>query len=575
MGHPGVRWAGLAVALWCAVGCGGGGRTSVGTSRLDLQALPAVEMASGTQLRIKFVVLRADESAPLTFSVTGLPSYGRQDGDVLVLTPGPTEEGASEVSVTVTDGTLTDTERFHLRVARPNTAPVVSYAFIEDFDGTLLNPYDPPNVARGTPTLHGFIAEPDNEALELLVEVVPLDAEYRGQPTHRFPLTASGNGVSYRVEVTGLQAGAHVKARAWAVDARGASGPYFVVWRDLVLQPRGERPAGPVLATCGGASVDVATDARHCGGCDFSCGAAACVRGVCEAQVVARSTADGPRSLAVNDDSVFWAHSKHVTRIPKTGGDGVVISPPGVGGAMVLDGTELYFGYDALTRLSLTTGETRPLMGRFPYTRLVVHDGHLYWNWADQLQSVAVSGAEASVDLERLATFPTDLRGGADGLYVGGDTGVVLARPWTGGVRVVAQGLGQVRSIAVDAGYVYVAHGPEADCTAGVVCTTLSRIPKAGGEREVLFTSFGKVGALEVDDVHLYWSVSSRPADLPLSEGVVMCIPKAGGTPRILADGPDRAGAQLALDGTHVYWFTVPLLSSSPDWTSVVHRSPR
>lgn len=106
---------------------------------------------------------------------------------------------------------------------------------------------------------------------------------------------------------------------AWRTEACEASDP-FVATCHL-----GECDEGCAegLTACGDSCVDTETTTNHCGACDLSCGNAACVRGRCQAEVLADEQV-GARSLAVtpSGSSVFWITDYEVRGCPASGCSG-------------------------------------------------------------------------------------------------------------------------------------------------------------------------------------------------------------------------------------------------------------
>jgi Stigma-specific protein, Stig1 len=71
---------------------------------------------------------------------------------------------------------------------------------------------------------------------------------------------------------------------------------------------------------CGGACVQVDSDARHCGACGHDCLGAACNAGLCVPQEVVDPIED-PIALAVDETHVYWTTAAgSVQRAPKAGG---------------------------------------------------------------------------------------------------------------------------------------------------------------------------------------------------------------------------------------------------------------
>ncbi|MCC6521864.1 MAG: hypothetical protein IT373_04320 [Polyangiaceae bacterium] len=117
--------------------------------------------------------------------------------------------------------------------------------------------------------------------------------------------------------------------------------------------------------------------------------------------------------------------------------------------------------------------------------------------------------------------------------------GEIVAAPREGGAATrLAAGIGAPSGLAVDDAYVYVG---ESAGDARVL-----RLPKAGGSVEQVAKSpHGPVRAVAVDATHVYFCAEGAHA--------LYLAPKAGGTPRRLAEGCGER-TQLVLEGRDLYF---------------------
>lgn len=98
-------------------------------------------------------------------------------------------------------------------------------------------------------------------------------------------------------------------------------------------------------------------------------------------------------------------------------------------------------------------------------------------------------------------------------------------------------------SIALDGEHVYWA----VDITDYVAETAIKRAPKAGGATELIAGGVDDHPVVAIDDTHAYW--------VSMDSCRVQRAPKEGGAPATLADGlPDGHCAAISVDETHVYW---------------------
>ncbi|HZO16991.1 MAG TPA: hypothetical protein VFB62_27130 [Polyangiaceae bacterium] len=233
-----------------------------------------------------------------------------------------------------------------------------------------------------------------------------------------------------------------------------------------------------------------------------------------------------PQAMALSSSDVFWTSVEgDVKRVPKSGGTTDTLGsgmPTGLRGIAVAGGDLFYADVYDILRIELSSGSL---------SDVVYEEGYP--------QQMAIDGADLyyTADGGRVARVPTD----------GSSLPEDLTSPQI-----------NPRAIALDATHVY--------WTAG---DGIWRVAKtSGAQAEHLFTiedplDFGPWD-IAVDDTHVYWTnwgpclqsmgCAARPPSDEL-HGRVSRIPKAGGEREILAEG-FLLPTGIALDDVAVYWTT-------------------
>jgi hypothetical protein len=148
-----------------------------------------------------------------------------------------------------------------------------------------------------------------------------------------------------------------------------------------------------------------------------------------------------------------------------------------------------------------------------------------------------------------------------DGLVLGGSTVLwsyldgtsqVVATVGEGGGAVTTRKAGG-RIAAADASDLIVVTGGGNAADYGLV-----RIPVAGGDPVTLVSGVSVIGAVALDESHVYWSTNGSVGDCfspscPAPVGAVMSVPRAGGAVVTLASGP-FVPSSLSVDATDAYF---------------------
>ncbi|WP_257455853.1 hypothetical protein [Archangium lipolyticum] len=539
--------------------------SSPSTATFELTNIGDVALASGEHKDIQLLVLGVGEE-PVQFTAEGLPPFATLSGDVISLAPERQHAGETLVTVTATSGTQTASRTFTIRVTRTNVPLYLWPPYFEDADGLAVRSQMASDgiwerTVRGFPKVTAQIDDPDGDAVRLFAELVPEGTPFTGVETFTSPLSAGGAAKAWgSVYLTGLEPGTY-RLQVWAKDVLGFVSPARDAGR-IIYAPRGERSAEPDWRTCGGVRVNVTEDSQHCGACGHDCLGASCQLGLCAPSQLTATSDFWIDDLQLDESHVYWSglYTNHfgVKRVPKTGGEPLVLANPTMG-QLALDGESLYVAAPTeIVQVPLASGteSTRLAWGLKGAEGVSLYDGRLYWFLQDgayawELYSLPTAGGALPTRETSFAARPEAMVVDASGVYAFDIEGGVLHRPTgSGSVRVLASGLKEPKGLAVDGEYVYVAYGPSwcVDCT-----STLARIPKTGGSLQVLATVNMVVGGFIVDDENLYWTLDDRPDNVPLSLGSVMRMPKAGGTPMVVADG-HASVRTVRVDATHVYW---------------------
>ncbi|MDC0714123.1 hypothetical protein POL68_37000 [Stigmatella sp. ncwal1] len=538
--------------------------------------LDDVTLTPGQTLNVKILVLSTKgdkDPPPVELSVEGLPQFATLEADTLRLAPGAEDLGESQVRVIATARKLRASEEFLIRVIRSNKAPELWEPFLADEDGFWLATTPQP-VVRGFPFIKSSLRDEDGDATRLFAEVVPEGTAFSGVPTHQTDwVRASYWNTNF--QLTGLPAGQRLRVYVWGVDERGAVSNRRDI-PGLLYSPRPPRPSREDWRTCGTQPVDVSSNAQHCGECEHSCLGSTCAQGLCAPSQLTGPLLERPTGLAVDAGFVYWSGLSNTMdeappwglyRIPKAGGHAELMARR-ESSAVIIDGDYAYLASGSVARVPLRGGAVEHLFDVGSPLRL--QGERLYWvrnQWfRGQLESSAKVPGSTPETLGTYVGLVLAMHTDAQGVYLGTDRGEVLQyRFESNSLEGVASGLTQVNGLATDEQFVYVAYGPSECSSCPSLCfayrslrcfvtSKLVRIPRAGGTPEELAQVSGAANTLTVEGEFLYWSHDGRVGDLPLTEGSVMRMPKAGGAPRVLVDGFSGMRS-LAFDAHSVYGY--------------------
>jgi photosystem II stability/assembly factor-like uncharacterized protein len=223
-----------------------------------LDAIPDVTVAPGATATVTVVATDPDNN-PLTLTPSGLPTFGVLSGDTFTFAPDPSILGVFPVSLSVSDGTLSATRTFQVKVEQPqlpNAAPTVTA--VQQL-GLGSAPLSAGASLAVPPSLTATVTDPEGDEVALEAEVVTVGQAYTGTPTlvgTQAPLAA----------IAPLPVGALTPGNyAWRLRARDAAGNASD-WMDYtpggtsftLLQPAGTA-TGTVAINAGAAFTNAAT----------------------------------------------------------------------------------------------------------------------------------------------------------------------------------------------------------------------------------------------------------------------------------------------------------------------------
>ena len=128
-----------------------------------LAAVTNQTMAENGSLALPFSATDQNPGDTLTFTITGKPAFGvfTDNGNrtaTLQLNPGFTDAGTYNITITVSDGALTDSKSFTLTVTDTNRLPVIVV-------NPLATPIDATSINGASVPLIGTITDPDSDPI--------------------------------------------------------------------------------------------------------------------------------------------------------------------------------------------------------------------------------------------------------------------------------------------------------------------------------------------------------------------------------------------------------------------------
>ena len=159
-----------------------------GTNRAPaLSTIADVNIAEGSELSVKLIAIDPDND-PITYGAQNLPIFATRNGDSILLKPGYSDAGSYTVRATASDGTLSDSKSFTIRVAATNRAPELS-------------PISAQSVAENGALSIALIAkDPDGDTLTYSSNNLPIFASLVGAQINLNP--GYDHAGSYDITVT-------------------------------------------------------------------------------------------------------------------------------------------------------------------------------------------------------------------------------------------------------------------------------------------------------------------------------------------------------------------------------------
>jgi hypothetical protein len=311
------------------------------------------------------------------------------------------------------------------------------------------------------------------------------------------------------------------------------------------------------LTECGGDCVDLTSDADHCGYCYHDCLGADCTSSSCEAIQIANPTdlteeAIGSH-LSVGPDNVYYSYTFGSTggfeMADKYGVESSCISClEGTPRESITNDTFVYWvdvSLGELRRALLDGSEFDTLWFGPVGTSIGLNSSHVFW-WnpdSGEIMSAFLEAPETGTvsadqyDVRSLAAVTGWL------YWIDGSDVLELQLDGPISPTTMATGLDQPRSLAVDDTYVYFATGVWGE---GEAIRRVMRETEGEPDVELLDDSGGAY-AIAIDGTHVYAADNAG--------GTIYRIPKEGGEPEVLAtDQPYPF--DIAVDSEAVYWIS-------------------
>jgi hypothetical protein len=314
---------------------------------------------------------------------------------------------------------------------------------------------------------------------------------------------------------------------------------------------------GALLSACGGrvragATADAgAPDAAAYDGGGEGAGDGGGVEAGSTVVVLASGDLACANDIVVDATSLYWTSGDSVMKVPLDGGATTTLAsdqpnPQGIavdatalywvnGGDGSADGTVMKVPLDGGSPVVLASGQSKGTVS------IALDATHVYWGTGGGIMVMGLAGGTPQLIVS--AGSPTIFAVDATSVYwAGQDLSGVWKSPLDGGAAVIlAPGTGIAGTLLGTS--VYVLLGQD-----------VVRVPVDGGA-PVTIASSKAPARIAVDSTGVYWTdwLFVYVDGGPDSDGRVMSVPSAGGTPTTLADALAGPGA-IAVDATSVYW---------------------
>jgi hypothetical protein len=301
---------------------------------------------------------------------------------------------------------------------------------------------------------------------------------------------------------------------------------------------------------------NVQTDPNNCGYCGHSCGAEACVDGVCGSTVVATDQANA-FAIAADDVNVYWSttgNASSVVQQPIAGGGETILwsSPNDYPASLALLDGQVYFTDEifpgSVSRVPIGGGALIPVAPNLNYPgALCVNGSTLYFTSYDAMGNGLVLSVPASGGSSQTLASNQEFFTQTPSIATGGSNVF-----WTSynGLEYTPLGGGSIKTIATpppNLPNVVVADATRVYWGAGTNGGVVLQQTVGGTTAITIATDQYYPDAIAVDSTSIYWTTGAGGA------GTVMKSPIGGGTPVTLAVN-QAYPAGIALNSTTVFW---------------------
>jgi hypothetical protein len=258
--------------------------------------------------------------------------------------------------------------------------------------------------------------------------------------------------------------------------------------------------------------------------------------------------------VALTAKAVYWTTGGDVMSAPLDGGTAVPVAvAQNVPGAMAIDSQSLYWVNVGSVYYPVDPVESPGHNGSIVSVPLAGGTPRVLASDQDSPLAIAVDDT---------AIYWT--AGGVTTIDGGTSDGVVLSMPLGGGTpTLLVSGLGMPTAIAVHEGVVaFAAYTSSA--------SAIGTVPSTGGTSTTLATGPTPTTSIALDGTNVYWvQASSQTVG---SDGRILSMPLAGGTPLVLADRRPDPGKMVLL-GSTLFW-SEPGFGPQPDSSGGVWSVP-
>jgi hypothetical protein len=244
-----------------------------------------------------------------------------------------------------------------------------------------------------------------------------------------------------------------------------------------------------------------------------------------------------PRDLAVDADNVYFvdpreSNDAHVNKVPRAGGDTVILATGGRPNAVVLDQDYVYWtdlDVGSVLKVKKTGGTVETVAGgESGLAGLAILDGQLFWPSLDGLRRVNTQGGAVETVADGIfANSNIYFRIAVGAKYaVWADNGNIFRAPRAGGESIVLRsGPGTIYDLAINGeSVIFALYGSE---------NGVYRVSIEGSTPELIAPAGGYVEGVAVDNGDVYWSDTDGGRIM----GESRTIGRSGKPTRIVANG--------------------------------------